>query len=173
MHNIREWLSSPRNSKITNSYGVYDAYKYIRKNKWFNIERPLTEKEFYSIIREINNNLIEEFLGGNDIKLPYRLGKIELRKRTSKIEFRGGKIKTNLPIDWKNTLELWTEDKEAYTNKILVRLEEKEVYKILYNKSNAIYNNKAFFTITFNRELKRKLKDKIKNNEIDSFKLYG
>ena len=40
--------------KITNSFGVYDSYKWIRKNKWLNIGRPVTEHEFYSIIRTMN-----------------------------------------------------------------------------------------------------------------------
>ena len=36
-------LQDNRNHKITNSLGVYDSYKYIRKNKWLDIGRPLTE----------------------------------------------------------------------------------------------------------------------------------
>jgi hypothetical protein len=44
----------PRYYKVNNSLGVYDAYKWIRKNKWFNIGRPLKEHEFYSIIRKVN-----------------------------------------------------------------------------------------------------------------------
>jgi hypothetical protein len=36
-------LNEPRKHKVRNSLGVYDAYKYIRKNKWFNIGIPLTE----------------------------------------------------------------------------------------------------------------------------------
>ena len=43
--------------KITNSFGVYDSYKWIRKNKWLNIGRPVTEHEFYSIIRTMNKEL--------------------------------------------------------------------------------------------------------------------
>ena len=36
--------------KIRNSIGIYDIYKMLRKNKWLNIGRPLTEHEFYTII---------------------------------------------------------------------------------------------------------------------------
>lgn len=36
-------VNQPREHEVRNSYGVYDAYKYIRKNKWFDIGRPLTE----------------------------------------------------------------------------------------------------------------------------------
>lgn len=63
-------LDQPRKTRINNSIGVYQAYKYIRKNKWFNIGRPLTEHEFYVIIRQVNKYLAEELLQGNDIILP-------------------------------------------------------------------------------------------------------
>ena len=47
-------VDGPRVHKVNNSYGVYDAYKYIRKNKWFDIGQPVTEHQFYSIIRRMN-----------------------------------------------------------------------------------------------------------------------
>ena len=34
---------APKKHKIRNSIGVYDAYKWIRKNKWLNIGKPITE----------------------------------------------------------------------------------------------------------------------------------
>ena len=46
-----------RNYKITNSIGVYDLYKLIRKNHWYDIGRPLKEHEFYAIIRKVNSLL--------------------------------------------------------------------------------------------------------------------
>ena len=41
-----------------------------------------------------------------------------------KLKFENNKLVTNLPIDWDNTLKLWQEDKEAYNNKTLIRMEE-------------------------------------------------
>ena len=67
-------VEGPRVHKVNNSYGVYDAYKYIRKNKWLNIGRPLTEHEFYSIIRTVNNYLASSFIEGYTIKFPHRMG---------------------------------------------------------------------------------------------------
>jgi hypothetical protein len=78
-------LNEHRTHKVSGSLGVYDAYKYIRKNKWFDIGRPLTEHEFYSIIRRVNNYLAEELLKGHDISLPHRMGRLELRKYDAKI----------------------------------------------------------------------------------------
>ena len=164
-------LNSPRKHKITNSNGVYDAYKYIRKNKWFNIGRPLTEHEFYTIIRQVNNCLADELLKGNDITLPHRLGRLELRKYDSRITINNGVVKTNLPIDWDRTLKLWSEDEEAYKDRTLVKMEEKEIFKVFYNKKDANYVNKSFYTFEINRDLKRRLKQRIKNKSIDAFKI--
>lgn len=165
-------LDGPRKHKVNNSNGVYDAYKWIRKNKWLNIGRPLTEHEFYTIIRQVNNYLSEELLNGNDILLPHKMGSIELRKYDAKIYTKNGVLKTNLPIDWDRTLKLWSEDEEAYKDRTLIKMEEKEIFKVFYNKSIANYNNKSFYTFEVNRDLKRRLKQRIKDKMIDAFKLW-
>lgn len=99
------------------------------------------------------------------------MGLLELRKRIPSITLENGKIKTNLPVDWDKTLKLWASDIQAYNNKTLVRHESKEVFKVYYNKTKAIYNNKHFYTFTLNRDLKLALKEKVRNNEIDAFLL--
>lgn len=164
-------LDNPRKHKITNSIGVYSAYKWIRKNKWLNIGRCLTEHEFYSIIRKVNDYLADSFLHGNDIKLPHRMGRLELRKYDVRVTFDGEKVKTNLPIDWDRTLKLWYEDEEAYKNKTLVKVEEKEIFKVYYNKHLADYNNQVFYEFNINRELKKRLKQRIKEGRLDAFKI--
>lgn len=164
-------VDGPRKHTICNSLGVYDAYKYIRKNKWFNIGQPLTEHQFYSIIRGVNNLLADSLLEGHDIILPCRMGSIETRKYEAKISIKKNKIKTNLPIDWDRTLKLWAEDEEAYKERVLVKIEEKEIFKVCYNRTKANYNNKSFFEFIINRDLKKRLKQKIKNSNFDAFKL--
>ena len=165
-------LQNTRTHKITNSLGVYDAYKYLRKNKWFNIGRPVTEHEFYKIIRRINNYLAEDLINGNDIIFPNRMGKLELRKRNSlPVIDKNGNLKVTYAIDWDSTLKLWYEDEEAFNNKTLVRLPERNIFRIKYNKNTANYNNKSFMEFQVNRNIKVRLKQKIKNNEIDAFNL--
>lgn len=165
-------VNNSRKHKVTNSNGVYDAYKWIRRNKWLDIGRPLTEHEFYTIIRQVNNLLVESFIEGNDIDLPNRLGKIELRKFEKRVTFKNGVLYTNLPIDWDKTLKLWAEDNEAYKEKVLVRMEEEEIFKVVYNKSKANYNNKSFYEFNVNRDLKKRLKQRIKEGLLDAF-TYG
>lgn len=169
---VIQGLQNTRTHKVTNSLGSYDAYKYIRKNKWFNIGRPLTEHEFYQIIRRINNYLAEDLINGNDVIFPNRMGKLELRKRNAlPIIDKNGNLKVTYAIDWDNTLKLWYEDEEAFNNKTLVRLPERNIFRIKYNKNTANYNNKSFMEFQVNRNIKVRLKQKIKNNEIDAFNL--
>ena len=162
-------LHDSRNHKITGSLGVYDAYKYIRKNKWFDIGRPLKEGEFYKIIRGVNNLLAAELMKGNQIKLPHKLGTLEIRKKPTRVAIVEGKLVNTLPIDWDATLKLWYEDKEAYENKTLVRIENEEVFKVYYNKKDANYNNKSFYEFKPNREIKRSLTKNAREGILDAF----
>lgn len=164
-------LNDTRIHKVNNSLGVYDAYKWIRKNKWLNIGKCLTEHEFYGIIRKVNDYLANELVKGNDIRLPNRMGRLELRKYDARITFDGNKVKTNLPIDWDKTLKLWYEDEESYKSKTLIKMEEKEIFKVYYNKHLADYNNQVFYEFNINRDIKRRLKQRIKEGKIDAFRL--
>ena len=64
-------VNEHRKQTISGSYGVYDAYRWIRKNGWLNIGRPITTKQFYYIIREINKALSMSTQFDIDIPLPY------------------------------------------------------------------------------------------------------
>ena len=165
-------VNKSRVHKVKNSLGVYDAYKWLRKNKWLDME-PISEHDFYAIIRAVNKALAKSFLNLGSINLPLRMGEIILRKYHPSITLQDGKIKTNLPVDWDSTLQLWSEDKESYKKRTLIRLEEKEVFKVLYDKSKALYNNKSFYTLELNRDIKLSLKKQLKNGLLDAFMLCG
>jgi hypothetical protein len=156
--------------KISGSLGVYDAYKYIRKNKWFNIGKPISESLFYSIIRKMNKKFADAFVKGYDIVFPNRMGTIELRKWEPSYKIVNGKIKASFKVDWDKTIKLWYEDEEAYKNRTLIKMQEEEIFKIIYNRVKADYTNKTFMYFTPVRDLKLRIKEKIKNKEIDAFK---
>ena len=168
--NIRK-VHDTREHKVTRSLGVYDAYKYIRKNKWFNIGRPVTEEEFYKIIRMVNQGLAEELVRGAEIHLPERMGDLEIRKKPSRLSIVDGKLVTNLPIDWDATLKLWYEDEQSYQNKTLVKQDQKEIFRVIYNKTKAEYTNKSFYQFDLNRDIKRRLKQQIREGKLDAFAL--
>lgn len=160
-----------RNHKVKNSIGVYDIYKHIRKNKWYDIGQPITEHQFYTIIRGVNNVLADNLLKGNDIVFPNKMGRLEVRKFKPIIRFDNNKLTVRLPIDWDRTLKLWLEDEEAYKERTLVKMEEKEIFKVCYNKTRADFPNKGFYQLQINRDLKTALKKKIKLGNFDAFLL--
>jgi hypothetical protein len=162
-------ISEHRIHKIRGSLGVYDAYKSYRKKKPKEKKYILSESQYFSIIRKINNYMANEIALGHDVKLPCRMGIIELRKNQGNVWIDdSGKVRSNLPVDWENTLRLWYEDKKAYEDRKLIRLEEKEIYKIHYDKVKANYPNKSYYEFVFNKELKAKLKRNIKLGLVDA-----
>jgi hypothetical protein len=164
-------VHSSRNHKVKNSYGVYDAYKYIRKNKWFDIGRRLTEHEFYTIIRKVNDYLALNLSQGKAIDLPLSMGSLELRKDPKRLSIVNGKLHTNLPIDWNATLKLWCEDPSSYTNRTLIRIESDEIFRVFYNRQNALYTNKTFYEFQTNRSVRKSLKRQIQAGHVDAFLL--
>lgn len=161
--------SGPGNqAKIRNSFGVYDAYKLARKNGWYDIGRPLKEHEFYAVVRGVNNMFAQELSMGNTVVLPERMGKLELRKHEVGVSIVDGKLKNTYPVNWDETVRLWYEDEEARKNKTLLRIENKYVYKVGYNKRDALYNNKTFYRFSLNRKIKRTLKKNIEQGKTDA-----
>lgn len=162
-------VNGPRKHRVSNSFGVYDSYKWIRKNKWLDIGRPLTEHEFYSIVRKINDLLADELVRGNDVTFPHRMGRLEIRKLKPIIRIVDGRVETNLPIDWDRTLSLWNEDEESYKKRTLVKAEEKEVFKVYYNRMKCDFNNQSFYQFSVNRDIKKRLKQRIKEGQLDAY----
>ena len=163
-------VKGPRKHRVTGSYGIYDGYKFYRKNKPKIKEYYITESQYFTITRKINNLLAELLASGNEIILPCHMGMLEIRKSGTYIKLENNKIKTNLPIDWGKTLKLWFEDSEAYKDKTLVRCEETDLFQIYYNRYNANYTNKVYYGFTPNRNLKQQLKISVRNG-LDAFKL--
>lgn len=156
--------NAKKEHKITASLGMREAFRYYTKKS-----KALNEKDFRRVIRYINSILQESLASGEDINLPCRMGRLELRKFKTSVSFKDGKMITNLPIDWDETLNLWYEDKESFKTKRKVRMEVPEVFRVYYKKSTANYNNKSFFTFKVNRDLKQKLKTNIINKKVDAF----
>lgn len=164
-------INDKRHHKIKNSIGVRDAIKWLQKNKWLKIGKSVPEKEFYSIIRTVNNLLAQQIIEGKDVKFPQRMGQLEVRKYDTYVKFSNGQIKTNRGVDWDATLRLWYEDEEAKENKILVKKEDLEQFTIFYNKAFANYNNKTLYQFKPNRDLLLAVKKVGKEGIIDAYKI--
>ena len=100
------------------------------------------------------------------------MGRLEIRKTAGEIRLDAkGNLVTNLPIDWDRTLKLWYEDEESFNAKTLIKVEEKEIFKVYYNRGKANYINKSFYEFSVNRELKKRLKQNIKDRKIEAMYL--
>jgi len=157
-----------RNYKITNSIGVYNLYKMIRRNRWYDIGRPLKEHEFYTVIRSVNRLLAENVANGETVVLPAAMGRLELRKYPKGVTFVDGKLKNTYPIDWKSTNQLWAEDEEEHRKKTLLRFESPMVYQVRYCKENATYENKTFYQFKLHQKVRKRLKDNIINGKTET-----
>lgn len=170
--NRMKGVNGPRKHKVRNSLGVYDAFKYYRKNKPDDKRYVLSESQYFSIIRKVNNMFAEELSNGNDVKLPVRMGTLELRRLEKYLHVdENGNIHTNMPIDWDKTLELWYNDEEARNSKTLVRIESDDLFRLYYDKNPANYRNKSYYEFSFNKDLKLKLNQNIRKGYIDAPKL--
>lgn len=161
-------LDQKRNHKIKNSFGIRGVYKLCKKE---NLLDKVPEKDFYLVVRAMNKALANELLNGNEVTLPQRMGKLEIRKWETYVKFVDGKLHTNRGIDWYRTLKLWNEDEEAKNNKTLLKVEDKENFTVFYNRLIANYNNKTIFSFKPNRDLKNAVNKAGKDGLIDSFKI--
>jgi hypothetical protein len=155
-------------AKVRDSWGVYDALKFIRKNGWYDIGRPVTEKEFYAIIRGINKYLAEDIANGQTISFPKRMGVLELRKFKKGVSFVDGKLKNTYPIDWHNTMLLWEQDEEAKKRRIILRHENEWVYQVRYDSWMAMYEHKKLYRFALNTFIKLALSKNIKQGKVDT-----
>lgn len=162
-------VDKPRKTSISNSWGVYDAFKYYRKNKPKDKKYVLSESQYFAIVRRTNLLLVEELFNQNDIVFPYSMGRLEVRKTIPRVYIDNGKIKSTYPIDWDGTIRLWYEDQESRKKKTLLKKKEKAVFRIVYNKSKAFYTNKNYFEFKVNRPLKLALRDVILQGDFDAF----
>lgn len=170
-NNVKK-VTGKRVHKVTNSLGVYDAYKYYRRNRPQEKKYRLSESQYFNIVRSINNLIADQVVEGVDFNIPLNMGGIEIRKygRTLSIN-PDGTVKNNLPIDWDKTLQLWGEDKSSYEEKKLIKVDSSEVFTVYYNRGKAKYKNKVFYKLNVNRKIKQRLKVKIRQGLVDALEL--
>ena len=162
-------VNDKRHHKIKGSLGVKEAFFWCRRNKLF--REKILEKDFYRIIRTVNNLMAAHLESGSDVKFPQRMGQLEVRKFSPYVKFKDGKLKTNRGVNWYATLALWSEDEDAKENKVLVRSEDKEAFIIFYNKMIANYKNKTLYQFKPNRELAIRIRKAGNEGIIDAYKI--
>ena len=157
--------------KVRGSQGNRAAYRYIHTH-FFPIKDEMTEEQFGHIISVIHKYIIEITLKGLCFSLPYKLGQLRIGRIKRNVTFdENGKVRTNLLVNWRNTLQLWHDDPEAYKERILVRNESDHTYKIMFSKKHFVSKNKGYYDFIPSRTYKSILKEHIRNNDINVFDL--
>ena len=157
-----------RKHRVSNSNGSKEAWRWLKKNKWLGLP-PITEGNFGMIINEINKKYQEYLCQSRDVKFPHGLGRLELRKYKTDVKIVNGKIVNNMPIDWKETLNLWYEDEESKAKKQLVKRNPGYVFSIYYNRIGTTFKNRLFYQFFPTRALKVRLKELINQGRVDAF----
>lgn len=164
-------LKDKRHHKIKSDYGIPDYYKHYKIKCKDTVDNY---QKFSIILNAINQELANKFASsGYELKFPKRMGMLCIGRKKGKVWFdEEGNLKTNRPVNWKKTLELWATDESARTNKVLIRFENKHsdgfLYKIFYRRSSANYKNKSIYLINPNRELSRMFANSIKKGNIET-----
>lgn len=165
-----ELMGKRGEGRIRNSWGAYDAMKWMQARGWKDLGRRVEPGTVLNVIRAVNDRVAERIARGEEVKLPYRMGSIELRKEWRGAWISGGELKVSYMVDWDRTLKLWYEDKEAERRKTLVRYDNKDLYRMVWNKQKAVFTNMHFYKMKFNRFLRQRLKQNIENGEADALR---
>lgn len=156
--------------KIMGGYGTPDYYRFYKKNGG-----ALDKSAFSRIQRAANLALVEEMLEtAESFSLPYGLGRISFRKRKNKAFMTSVGLRSNSPVDWKSTMELWESDSQAYRNKTRVKYSNMHTarYSFKIKCFGRKFKNREYFMMTFKRSLKRAFADRINTYnkpKIDAF----
>ena len=150
-------MGEKRHHKILSDFGLSDYYSYYKSNGGTE-NKKLHSKVIREFHRAIGNLLVTEEY---NFKIPKRLGVLCVKKERNFVSVKDGKLITNLPVNWKDTLKLWEEDSEAKSAKTLIRYENyhsnRFSYRFRYLKKKAIFKNKNVYRIWVNRKVKKQL----------------
>jgi len=153
-------------------YGIGDAYKYYKEEH--GDPHGVSSSVFSQICKEFYTAISEAIIyQAFDYKLPYRLGRIRVRKYKPKLRLRedGSLDRSKLRPDWAAVKALWKEDAEAKKNKQLVyHLNEHSdgyQHRWFWEKRTSNIPNHSAYCFIPSRNNKRTLAAAIKNENIE------
>lgn len=159
-----------RKHKITGSQNTISGFSYYRKIRPKEKEFVLKDKEYLSIIREMNNLVADYLIENKSIRLPAGFGKLEVVKYETKSWIdESGKFISTKKVDMNSTIRLWYEDEESRINKTLVRYDDEFVFRLNYPQHGRMYKYNGYYSIKFNRQLQQKLKLAIQAGNYDTY----
>lgn len=119
---------------------------------------------YADILKDFNTELAKVLiLKSFDFKMPYKLGKLRIKRHHVKIELdKNGDIdKKRMAINWENTLELWSKQYPNMTKKELKKIPNKQliyhlnkhtecnIFSVYWNKIKSNISNINLYSFTF------------------------
>ena len=129
--------------------------------KWDCKNVPYAWYAYGKIIREVHKELISKFTEGHDVHLPYSMGVLTLQKKSKKPRIVNGKLIIPYKVNWDKTLELWYTDKEAERDKILIRTEAPQAYRICLVSKKYGFKYQFFYHFKPSRIFKKAVSEAI------------
>lgn len=165
--------------KITTHLATPDQYDYYKDNNFKSKDSSyyITRTQYTAFLKLFFDRIIDKIIYENyEFKIPSRLGKMYIRKYSSKPRLdENGKLVANLPIDWNSTIKLWNKDKEARDKKILVKHLNKHsdgyVYKFYFIRGTSSVKNRYMWWFKPTRQNKLKLKSAITKGTVNFFEI--
>jgi hypothetical protein len=162
--------------KFIKKDGTVSKKSIVHKNSKYNV----IIKTYNNIIKDYHELMCDDILKGKDFTIFERLGVIGIRKNKIKIKVKdNGEVETNAPIDFKSTMELWADNKEAKEKKILIRHinihTKKYIHRWYWDKNHANFRNKTAYSFIPSRKNKRNLAQVLKDedSEVDFYTRYS
>lgn len=94
MDYVNDVLRKQPKKRVKIDYGIHDVYNHYKEKVEVGLRKPY--KLFAAVLKDMNTCIMNEILlNSQEIKLPYHLGHLRIKK--SKMSFRN---KNNLRINW-------------------------------------------------------------------------
>lgn len=159
--------------KIPTHYGIPDYYKYYKQN----YDNPVDSKRYHKVISELHIKLVDAIINnGFSFNLSPLTYNISIRKIKKVPTIKDGKLVNTIPVNYKETMQLWRENEEARENKILIRHvnhhTSKYVFRIKMLKSKANYANAKYYKFKPCRNFQRSLAERIFDEDKENFDTY-
>lgn len=142
---------------------IRSSYKPYRKE----IDNAVNLPTYLDIANGFMKFLMEKVFDGNEVPLPAKLGSLLIQGKY--VKFRTdeeGIRKNSLPVDWKETKDLWAKCEECKEKKQLIyHLNEHTDgirYKFKWRYVHSRNRNVYLYVLVMSRANKRKLAKKIK-----------
>ena len=123
-------------------YDTRDIFRTVRGTSLRGL--GIKEKEFCSIVNNINKKIADAILNGDLVKLPCSMGTLVPMQQETLYMNKHGKLVINRPVNWKATMELWNSDPQAKSENIRIRHDVDKRCKRIYSKKGANFRNKYY-----------------------------